>query len=125
MRAHSSDGHEQEVRPIRRGGVDDAEQARWLPNRNPSSGESWATISEAGAADVHSTVLTARRTFEDGLWSDLPGRDRARVLFGLAEILDANEDLLATCETNENGKPLRQTKNQVAFAASIYRYYGA
>jgi betaine-aldehyde dehydrogenase len=49
--------------------------------------------------------------------------ERASYLFKLADAIDARIDELATLETRNNGKPLRESKYDVADAASCFRYY--
>jgi betaine-aldehyde dehydrogenase len=49
--------------------------------------------------------------------------ERASYLFKLADLIDQRADELATMETRNNGKPLREAKFDVADAAACFRYY--
>jgi (Z)-2-((N-methylformamido)methylene)-5-hydroxybutyrolactone dehydrogenase len=89
---------------------------------DPYAGRPWALVAEASEADVDAAVTAARVAFE-GEWGALAGRERGRLLRGLAEaIADAAEDL-ALCETRDNGKLLREMRGQVRGLPAWYEYY--
>src|ERR1700676_1485313 len=90
---------------------------RWIPSEsgktfatiNPSTGEEICQIAEADAADVEKAVKAARAAFE-GPWRKMRASERGRLLYRLADLIEANADELARLETLDNGKPLSIAK---------------
>jgi (Z)-2-((N-methylformamido)methylene)-5-hydroxybutyrolactone dehydrogenase len=56
-------------------------------------------------------------------WSKTTPGERARLLNKVADLLDADADRMALLETTDNGKVIRETHNQMGYAARIFRYY--
>src|ERR1700722_10815909 len=90
---------------------------RWVPSEsgktfatiNPSTGEEICQVAEADAADVDKAVKAARVAFE-GPWRKMRASERGRLLYRLADLIEANTDELARLETLDNGKPLSIAK---------------
>lgn len=76
---------------------------------NPSNGSVCATVAKAGEADVQEAVRVARETFESGVWSQVPPRERARMLFRIAGAITKRATELALLETTHSGGTLRRT----------------
>ncbi|MHB1537771.1 MAG: aldehyde dehydrogenase [Solirubrobacteraceae bacterium] len=93
-----------------------------FPAVNPYTGEVWAQMPSASALDVDMAVGAARRAFEDG-WRDVSGRERARLMSRLAELLDSDAGRLSTLETTDNGKVIRETRTQMHFTAGALRHF--
>lgn len=72
---------------------------------DPSSGRIVARVVDASDRDVDRAVAAARAAFDDGRWSGLPPMVRERTMNRLADLLEANADLLAELEAIDNGKP--------------------
>ncbi len=89
---------------------------------NPYTSNVWASISQASEADVGSAISAARDAFES-TWRKTSGRDRARLLMKLAELLERNGDRMATLESTDNGKVIRETRNQMSFSARQYEFF--
>jgi len=88
----------------------------------PGNGKLAATVSAGDAADVDAAVGVARRAFDDGDWPRSTGFDRAAVLNRVADLIDANADLLARLDAEEGGKPLRLAMGDIGGAAMLTRY---
>jgi len=104
---------------------------RWVPSEsgktfatiNPSTGEEICQVAEADAADVDKAVKAARAAF-DGPWRKMRASERGRLLYRLADLIEANGDELARLETLDNGKPLSIAKAvDVAKTVACYRYF--
>jgi aldehyde dehydrogenase (NAD+) len=104
---------------------------RWVPSEsgktfatiNPSTGEEICQVAEADAADVDKAVKAARAAFE-GPWRKMRASERGRLLYRLADLIEANADELARLETLDNGKPLSIAKAvDVAKTIACYRYF--
>ena len=95
-----------------------------LPAINPYNQEVHAHIAVATAQDVEDAVQAARRAYESQ-WSKTSPGERAKLLNRVADLLDADADRMALLETTDNGKVIRETHNQMGYAARIFRYYAA
>mgnify|MGYP001196912441 CR=1 FL=1 len=89
---------------------------------DPYTGQPWAEVAEATEQDVADAVKAARAAFE-GEWGAMPGRERARLMRRLAELIAESADELALCETRDNGKLLREMSGQVRGLPAWYDYY--
>jgi betaine-aldehyde dehydrogenase len=72
---------------------------------NPATGETVATVAEAGAADVARAVEAAHTAFYDGRWSRLTPGERSLALWKLADLLEARAADFARAESLNTGKP--------------------
>ena len=82
----------------------------WFKTVNPATEEVLAEVAQAGAADVTMAVGAARRAYE-GPWGSMPGRERAKVLYRIARIIQERSRELAVLETLDNGKPIRESRD--------------
>lgn len=92
---------------------------------DPASGELLAYVPEATPADVDRAVDAARENFRVGsAWRKMVPAERARILWRVAELIDANADELAQLETRDQGQPLPVAREvSVAASADHFRYY--
>ncbi len=90
---------------------------------DPSTGQQIAEVAEADAADVNLAVAAARRAFGDSPWAVMKPTERARLLWKLADLMEANADELAELESLDNGKPVTVAKSaDVPFSIETFRY---
>ena len=92
---------------------------------DPATGEVIAEVPHASPADVDEAVGRARRAFEPGApWRSLLPAERARVLWGIGDLIDRHADELAELETRDQGQPIGISRHvSVAAAAEHFRYY--
>jgi (Z)-2-((N-methylformamido)methylene)-5-hydroxybutyrolactone dehydrogenase len=95
-----------------------------MPAINPYDQDVHALVPVATAGDVEDAIEAARRAFKT-IWSKTTPGERARLLNKVADLIDADADRLAVLETTDNGKVIRETHNQMGYAARIFRYYAA
>ncbi len=100
-----------------------AASGRCFPVENPATEETIAEVAEAGAEDVDRAVRAARACFESDAWQRLEPRARGRMLAKAAELLEARAHEFAEVETRQNGKPLFESKIDVAMTVETLRYY--
>jgi betaine-aldehyde dehydrogenase len=86
----------------------DAESGKTFTTPNPATGATLAEVAEGDKADIDKAVAAARRAF-DGAWSKVSARDRGRMMYKLAQLIEAKTGELAALETADNGKPIRET----------------
>jgi betaine-aldehyde dehydrogenase len=90
---------------------------------NPANNEVIAVVADGGVLDAERAIAFARNAFDTGPWPRMRAQERASYLFKLADLIEKHADELATTETRNNGKPLREAKFDVADAAGCFRYY--
>lgn len=82
----------------------DAAGRRTFPTYNPADGEVIAEVAEASTADIDMAVGAARRAFEDASWRRMDAADRGRILWHLADAIEArSEDLPPFGGTKQSG----------------------
>ncbi|HEY9284917.1 MAG TPA: aldehyde dehydrogenase family protein [Pyrinomonadaceae bacterium] len=86
----------------------DAESGKTFATPNPSTGETLAEVAEGDAADIDKAVAAARRAFE-GKWSRMSARDRGRLMYKLAQLIESRAQELAQLESSDNGKPIKES----------------
>ncbi|WP_405143926.1 aldehyde dehydrogenase family protein [Sphaerisporangium sp. NBC_01403] len=90
---------------------------------NPASEEVLSEFSLASEADVDRAVSAARKAYES-VWSQLPGRERAKYLFRIARIIQERSRELAVLESLDNGKPIRESRDvDLPLVAAHFFYY--
>lgn len=75
-----------------------------LPTLDPATGRETARIADAAPGDVDAAVAAARAALPG--WRATTPVQRARILWAIADLLEANIDALAELETLDQGKPL-------------------
>jgi betaine-aldehyde dehydrogenase len=90
---------------------------------NPSDGTVVREVDVADAVDVDRAVDAARRSFEAGAWSGVPAGERGAYLGRVAELLLRDREAIATLETLNTGKALRESRLDIDDVAAVFRYY--
>ncbi|HYW09212.1 MAG TPA: betaine-aldehyde dehydrogenase [Longimicrobium sp.] len=102
----------------------DAASGATFETINPSTAERLTDVAAADRDDVDRAVAAARATFESGAWSGMDGRARGRVLYKIADGLEARADELARMEAMDNGKPVREARMiDIKESIDCFRYY--
>jgi aldehyde dehydrogenase (NAD+) len=73
---------------------------------NPADESTVADIAAASVDDVERAVIEARRSFDAGVWTDLPARERAQVLHAFLDHLEAAREVLVDVIVAEAGQPV-------------------
>ncbi len=100
-----------------------AASGRCFPVENPATEEILCEVAEGGAEDVDRAVKAARACFESDGWQKLEPRARGRMLARAADLLESRAEEFARLETQQNGKPLFESKIDVAMSVETLRYY--
>ncbi len=105
---------------------------KWIPAAsgktfetvNPATEEVIAQVAEGDASDVDSAVAAARDALENGPWSKMDARERGRLMFKLADLIEEEFDELAALEVLDNGKPIREARSgDLPLVLDVLRYY--
>ena len=104
----------------------DAKSGGTFATINPATEEKITDVASAGADDVDLAVRAARSQLEPGSeWQKMKPRDRARVMWRLADMLMARAEEIGRIETIDNGKPLFESQFVDTPAAAECLYYFA
>lgn len=102
----------------------DSVTGRKFPTVNPATGETISEVAEADKRDVDLAVSAARGAFSRrSEWRTMDASHRGRLLFKLADLIERDQDYLASLESLDNGKPFRESLIDVANSVSSIRYY--
>ena len=103
----------------------EAASGKRFPVYNPATGTVLAQVAEADAEDVNRAVRAARRAFDDGPWSKTSPSERGRLLWKLADLVEAHADEFADIESLDNGKPRGVARvADVPLTVDMFRYMG-
>ena len=95
---------------------------RYFDNTTPITGHVICEIARSDAADIDA-ALDAAHAAKDG-WGKTSPTARAAALLKIADVMEANLELLATCETWDNGKAIRETMAaDLPLAVDHFRYF--
>ena len=89
--------------------------------RNPANGELLGTVPDMGAAEARRAIEAAHGAF--AAWSKKTAGERARIMRKWFDLMMANQDDLAVIMTAEQGKPLAESKGEIAYAASFIEWF--
>ncbi len=102
----------------------DSVSGKTFESINPATGDVICQVAEGDKADIDLAVKTARRAFESGPWPKMSAAERGRLLYRLADSIEAHVQELAALETLDNGKPIRDSLYlDIPGTAAVYRYY--
>lgn len=89
---------------------------------NPSSGEVLALVQCANAEDISDAVESAAESYDEGVWSRSSVHHRSQVLHRFSDLLENALDELNLLETQNNGRPMTETRAQISRLPEWYRY---
>lgn len=91
---------------------------------NPASGEIIGRVPRASVEDMKEAVEVARKAFEAPAWRDMEQTKRGKILMQIAALLRDHFDEISKLETLNQGKPLRESKADVAWTVRAFEYWG-
>ena len=94
-----------------------------MQSENPATGAPWATFACASPEDVDRAVQAAARALEDPAWRDMTQTARGKLLYRLADLVQAHAQRIGRIETTDSGKLLAETVAQTAYVSDYYRYF--
>jgi succinate-semialdehyde dehydrogenase/glutarate-semialdehyde dehydrogenase len=100
----------------------EAESGKTLGVINPATEEVIAEIAYGGRKEVRRALEAAQRAMTD--WMKRSAWDRAKVLKKTAELMRERLDAIARTLTLEQGKPLAESKAEIAHSADTFEWFG-
>ncbi len=94
---------------------------RRFPVTDPATGEVLAEVPDLTAEDARAAVAAAEAVWP--AWRRQTAKQRAALLRGWFERIMAHQDALARLMTREQGKPLAESRGEVAYGASFVEFY--
>ncbi len=91
--------------------------------RNPATGEVIGRVPRATEDDVRAAIEVARNAFESPSWRDVEQTKRGKLLLQIAALIRTNFDELSKLETLNQGKPIRESKADVAWTIRAFEYW--
>lgn len=101
----------------------DAASGETFDVENPATGSNFARVASGGAEDIDRAVMSARRAFDR--WAATPPNQRARLLLKLADLIEAQGEVIALTETLDNGMPFMMAKFAGVMGAADQLRYNA
>ena len=102
----------------------DSSSGKTFDTLNPATGEVIARVAEGDKADIDKAVRAARHAFDEGPWRKMNARERGKLMYRLADLIEQNQEELAQLETLDNGKPIRDSRAaDLPLTIDCYRYY--
>ena len=102
----------------------DAVSGKTFATIDPATEEVIAEVAEGDAADVDRAAKAARKAFDSGPWSRMDARDRGRLMYRLADLIEEEIDELAALESLDNGKPVKDARAaDLPLVVDCLRYY--
>ncbi|PKO63910.1 MAG: aldehyde dehydrogenase, partial [Betaproteobacteria bacterium HGW-Betaproteobacteria-16] len=95
---------------------------QYFDNISPVTGKVFCQVARSNEKDVNLALDAAHAARE--AWGKTSTTTRANILLKIADIMEANLEKIATAETIDNGKPIRETMNaDIPLAIDHFRYF--
>jgi succinate-semialdehyde dehydrogenase/glutarate-semialdehyde dehydrogenase len=91
-----------------------------LPVEDPATGQTLTEVADATVEDAQAALASAHETF--ATWRHTPPRDRGEILRRAFDLVMARADDLALLMTLEMGKPVKESRAEIAYAANFLRW---
>jgi aminomuconate-semialdehyde/2-hydroxymuconate-6-semialdehyde dehydrogenase len=91
---------------------------------DPSTNQKLASVAKANEQDAKHAIEVARRTFDSGIWSEMPVAERSKILCTMSDLVLQRVDELALVETLDVGKPIKESRGfDIPRAAANLRFF--
>uniref|UniRef100_A0A8C1JA00 Aldehyde dehydrogenase 1 family, member L1 n=1 Tax=Cyprinus carpio TaxID=7962 RepID=A0A8C1JA00_CYPCA len=102
----------------------DAEGGKTYKTINPTDGQAICDVSLAQIPDVEKAVAAAKEAFEEGEWGKMNPRDRGKLLYKLADLMEQHQEELATIESIDSGAVYTLAlKTHIGMSVQTFRYF--
>jgi acyl-CoA reductase-like NAD-dependent aldehyde dehydrogenase len=94
-----------------------------IPIIDPVTEEPITEFTDCGDEAVNEAVARAKASFQAGAWVGLPGRERAKIMWRIADLIEERAEEFAELDSLNTGMPLMQAQLIVPTCAEFFRYY--
>ena len=98
-----------------------ADSGATLAVNNPATGEIIGHVPDMGANETRRAIEAAAAAFP--LWRDTPVAQRAQILRRMGQLMLEEQERLARIMTIEQGKPLAESRGEIAYGASYFDWF--
>ncbi len=88
---------------------------------DPATGTPMAELYDDGARAIEQAIECAKGSLQS--WSGLTAKDRSKVLENWNDLILLHQDTLAKIMTLESGKPIKESRGEVAYGASFIKWF--
>jgi succinate-semialdehyde dehydrogenase/glutarate-semialdehyde dehydrogenase len=99
----------------------DADSGETFDVVNPATSETIARVPRMGAAETRRALEAAQRALPG--WRGLTAKERAVILRRWSELMLERQEELAALLTTEQGKPLAESRTEIAYGASFLEWF--
>ncbi|GMV32286.1 MAG: gamma-aminobutyraldehyde dehydrogenase [Chloroflexi bacterium] len=106
---------------------EDTKGGKMMAVENPATGKKFAEVIDASREDVDRAVQAAKTAFYDGRWSKLTPGERSKLIWKLADVIEANSESIAKLESENTGKPYAFVSlgGDIPFAVDNLRFFAS
>ncbi|CAL1608832.1 unnamed protein product [Knipowitschia caucasica] len=102
----------------------DASGGKTYKSINPTTGTTLCDVALAQISDVDRAVAAAKEAFESGEWGKMNPRDRGRLIYKLADLMEQHQEELATIESLDSGAVYTLAlKTHIGMSIQTFRYF--
>jgi succinate-semialdehyde dehydrogenase/glutarate-semialdehyde dehydrogenase len=98
-----------------------ADEGKTIPVTNPADGQTLGTVPKMGGSEARRAVAAAGAALP--AWKQKTAQERSAILRRWFELIMANREDLAVLMTAEQGKPLAESRGEIAYAASFIEWF--
>ncbi len=103
------------------GNWQNADSGASIPVTNPATGETLGTVPKMGAEETRRAIAAAEAAMP--AWRATTAREKSQVLRRWYELLMENKEDLAILMTTEQGKPIRESRGEIDYAADYIEWF--
>ena len=106
---------------------EDTKGEKRMSIEDPATGKNIAEVVDASREDVDRAVQAAKTAFYDGRWSKKTPSERSKIIWKLADLMEANAERLAKVESENTGKPYEFVSlgGDIPFAVDNLRFFAS
>ncbi|HCR72712.1 MAG TPA: gamma-aminobutyraldehyde dehydrogenase [Anaerolineae bacterium] len=105
----------------------DSKGGKMMAIEDPATGKKIAEVVDASREDVDRAVQAAKTAFYDGRWSKKSPGERSKLIWKLADVIEANSEAIAKLESENTGKPYAFVSlgGDIPFAVDNLRFFAS
>src|SRR5689334_18265493 len=106
---------------------EDSKGGKMMSIEDPATGKKIAEVVDASREDVDRAVQAAKTAFYDGRWSKKSPGERSKLIWKLADVIEANIEAIAKLESENTGKPYAFVSlgGDIPFAVDNLRFFAS
>jgi betaine-aldehyde dehydrogenase len=106
---------------------EDTKGGKMMSIEDPATGKKIAEVVDASREDVDRAVQAAKTAFYDGRWSKKSHGERSKLIWKLADVIEANSEAIAKLESENTGKPYAFVSlgGDIPFAVDNLRFFAS